>query len=176
MNILILSDSHGRSDLVREVMERTRPDLLLFCGDGLRDLLYCDLPCPLFAVKGNCDLMPPPLPYADGEVGDETLIPIDNMKLLLMHGHRYGVKGGLGAAIARAASCDADALIFGHTHQPFELILRPKEEENPHGNPLDVNLKKPLYVFNPGSLCDCPHTFGTLTLRGGVPLFGHGVV
>lgn len=38
MNILLLSDSHGHPDRIREAAERTRPDCILFAGDGLRDL------------------------------------------------------------------------------------------------------------------------------------------
>ena len=167
MNILILSDSHGRADLVREVLERCSPDLVLFCGDGLRDLAYIELPCPMHAVRGNCDFSPPPLPCV-GEVRDELLIPIDSMKILLIHGHKYGVKGGLGMVVQRAVQLDADAVVFGHTHLPLDVTLMPKD------NSLGPLLSKPLHLFNPGSLHDYPHTFGVLTLRRGVPLFSHG--
>lgn len=155
-----------------EVLERTRPDLLLFCGDGLRDLTYCNIPCPLYAVKGNCDMMPPPLPCVGGEIQNEVLIPLEGMTLLLMHGHKYGVKSGLGAAVTRAVARGADALIFGHTHIPLDRRLSPDQTNTV----LDIPLSKPLHIFNPGSLYDRPHTFGTLTLRRGVPLFSHGQI
>ena len=62
MTLLILSDSHGRPDRVAEAIRRVRPDGILFAGDGLRDLSYCDPPvsgsCPLWAVKGNlCSML-----------------------------------------------------------------------------------------------------------------------
>ena len=168
MNILILSDSHGRADFVGEAVERCKPDLVLFSGDGLRDLAYTDLPCPLFAVRGNCDFSPPPLPHG-GEATDELLIPIEGMKILLLHGHNHGVKVGLGRVVQRAVQLDADAVVFGHTHLPLDVRLSPDSSDG-----LGALLTKPLYLFNPGSLRDYPHSFGVLTLRQGVPLFSHG--
>lgn len=174
MTLLILSDSHGRPDRVAEAIKRVKPDGILFAGDGLRDLAYIDLPastgaCPLWVVKGNCDWMISPVVVGDTvlEAEDEELITVEGIRILLMHGHRYGVKGGLGSAIARAVSRDADVLVFGHTHMPAELHLSPDRA-------CDVSVKKPLTVFNPGSLGDRGASFGTLTIWDGQMLFGHG--
>lgn len=175
MTLLVLSDSHGRSDLIQEAIRRVRPDGILFAGDGLRDLTYCDLPnrgegCPLWAVSGNCDWVTSPL-IINGrrlEPESEELVVADDRRILLMHGHKYGVKGGLGQAIARAVQREADVLVFGHTHIPLELHLRP------HSGRSDFSVTKPLTVFNPGSLAERRATFGTLTVRGGILLCGHG--
>jgi putative phosphoesterase len=173
MTLLILSDSHGRPDRIREAIARVKPDGILFAGDGLRDLAYCDLPssgaCPLWAVKGNCDWMLSPVIVGDSalEAEDEELITAEGIRILLMHGHTYGVKGGLGRAIARAIAQDADVLIFGHTHTPVELHLSPD-------NTFAFSVQKPLTVFNPGSLGDRDASFGTLTIQKGQMLFGHG--
>jgi putative phosphoesterase len=175
MTLLILSDSHGRPDRIREAVDRVKPDGILFAGDGLRDLAACDLPdspmgCPLWAVAGNCDWLVSPL-VVGGEVlepSDEELIVAEGIRILLIHGHRYGVKGGLGQAIARAVEREADVLVFGHTHLPVELHLSPDAPRT------DFGVTKPLTVFNPGSLGDRNASFGTLTLRRGQLLFGHG--
>ncbi len=166
MDILILSDSHGRYDLVSQILYRCHPDLMLYCGDGLNDLAYQNIPCPLYAVKGNCDLLPPPLPCVGNEIKREILVREGGMRMLLIHGDAYHVKHGLGAAIQRAAALEADALIFGHTHQRVNVTLSPCAEY-PY-------LTKPLHLFNPGSVYNYPHSFGTLTIRNGVPLFHHG--
>ena len=169
MTLLILSDSHGHADRVKEVIRRVRPDGILFAGDGLRDLSYCDLPCPLWAVRGNCDWIASPL-IVNGSVLDteeETLVTLEGIRILLIHGHRYGVKSGPGAAIRRAIALKADVLIFGHTHLPLELHLSPDTSS-------DYGVPAPLTVFNPGSLGDRSASFGTLTIRGGQLLFGHG--
>ncbi len=174
MTLLILSDSHGRPDYVAEAIRRTCPDGILFAGDGLRDLAYCDLStaleaCPLWAVKGNCDWMMTPLIIGGSalEPNDEELITVAGIRILLMHGHKYGVKGGLGTAVAHAVKRDADVLVFGHTHTPIELHLSPDRT-------YDFSVTKPLTVFNPGSLGDRSPSFGTLTIRDGRMLFGHG--
>jgi hypothetical protein len=49
-----------------------------------------------------------------------------------------------------------------------ELHLRPDDERSL------LPVTKPLTVFNPGSLGDRNASFGTVTLRGGVLLCGHG--
>ena len=98
----------------------------------------------------------------------EELVVIEGIRILLIHGHKYGVKGGLGQAIARAVPRDADVLVFGHTHTPLELRL------SPDSGRADFSVAKPLTVFNPGSLGDRNASFGTLTVKGGQLLFGHG--
>lgn len=176
MDILIVSDSHGQRNLLREAVERVRPDALLFAGDGLRDLAYMDLPCPLYAVCGNCDLAPPPLDCANattsGDIEEESLFELDGVRILLMHGHRWGVKNGYLPAMMRAAKCGADVLVFGHTHEPLEQCLRPDDG----GYGTELALTKPLWICNPGSLGDAPHRFATLTVRHGQILLGHGCI
>ena len=171
MTLLILSDSHGRPDRVTEAIRRVRPDGILFAGDGLRDLssLPDNPPCLLWAVKGNCDWMMSPVILGNTalEAEDEELITVEGIRILLMHGHTYGVKGGLGRASAHAIAQDADVLLFGHTHTPVELHLSPD-------NTFAFSVQKPLTVFNPGSLGDRDASFGTLTIQKGQMLFGHG--
>ncbi len=170
MTLLVLSDSHGRPDLIEEAIRRVRPDGILFAGDGLRDLSRVEIPCPLWAVAGNCDWLTTPLIINGGvfEPQNEELITVEGVRILLMHGHKYGVKGGLGQAVARAVQRDADLLIFGHTHIPLELHLRPD------GGRADFSVTKPLTLFNPGSLGDRHASFGTVTVRNGQLLCGHG--
>ena len=175
MTYLILSDSHGRPDRIEEAVRRVRPDGILFAGDGLRDLARAELPAlaqgyPLWAVSGNCDWLTTPLVINDTlvEPEPEELILLEGIRVLLIHGHRYGVKGGLGSAVARAVQRDADLLIYGHTHLPVELHLRPDDRR------ADLSVTKPLTLFNPGSLGDRDASFGTLTLRDGQMLLGHG--
>lgn len=175
MTYLILSDSHGRPDRMEEAIRRVRPDGILFAGDGLRDLTRVDFSAlperfPLWAVAGNCDWLLTPLVANDTllEPRDEELITLEGIRILLIHGHTYGVKGGLGSAVARAVEREADLLIFGHTHLPLELHLRPDD------NRADFAVQKPLTLFNPGSLGATDPSFGTLTIRGGQYLFGHG--
>ena len=171
MNLLVISDSHGRLSNVEEAIRRTRPDAILFAGDGLRDISRADPPCPVFAVRGNCDTMVSTVILGGVEVtpDDERCIDLDGVRILLCHGHRYGVKSTLSVAISHAAARGADLLVFGHTHTPTELTLLPG-----HGD-MAASLEKPLIVLNPGSIGDgLTPSFGTITIRGGRPLCGHG--
>ena len=167
-DILILSDSHQHVSAIDRVLEQSAPHMMIFCGDGLRDFSYRDLPCPLYAVKGNCDAFL----HGVDEVDNEIILPVDGLRIFVTHGHRYDVKDGLEKLVARAAAVKADVAIFGHTHVPLERFL-------PAGCPMEtygIHLEKPLYLFNPGSIGAMRPSFGTLTVRDGVPLFGHGTL
>ena len=145
MDIVIASDTHGRVERLAEVLRRTRADVLLFLGDGLRDLAVVDEGVTVRAVRGNCDW------FSMADAPDLRLEIFGGVRILMMHGHRYGVKGGLDAALAVAVENGADVLLYGHTHVPFEKTF-------PVGMPLSsgCTLQKPLLVVCPGSLGERP--------------------
>ena len=167
MNILVISDSHGRRDRIKEVLERQikRPDALIFLGDGLTDLDYCDTTgISVYKVCGNCDVL-----YRNfvTDAPDEQIINLDGTRIMMAHGHNYGVKMTITPLISTAAENKADIVLFGHTHIPFELTVMP---ENDRG----IRLEKPLYVMNPGSLKDGA-SFGIITVdKSGRVLMSHG--
>ena len=155
MDILIFSDSHGRGELIAEVLDRqiTPPGAVIFLGDGLRDLDRVDTgAAELYCVRGNCD-------FAAFSEDDEQTLILGGKRIFMTHGHHYGVKSGYGLAIARAVSRGADILLFGHTHHPFFQRI---EKGSEIGGRI---LERDLYVFNPGSLRE--GYFGTLTIVGG---------
>ena len=166
MEFLCLSDSHGCTKNILEVLSRQikRPDGIIFLGDGLRDFTYCDLgDIPLYSVRGNCDskLFPIEL-YAD----DERILDIYGKKIMLTHGHMYGVKSGMSRLIYAAAEKNADVVLFGHTHIPLEAYIDKDNSEI---------LDKPLYIMNPGSVGSYDGDFGLLTVtRKGEILLSHG--
>ena len=167
MTLLILSDTHGKRSRVTEVLAKTRPDGVIFLGDGLRDAETAVMDCPLYAVRGNCDWS------GFYDAPEERLELFGGVRVLLMHGHRYGVKSGLGAAVAAAARQGADVLLYGHVHEPHEEWL-PVGTETAAGP-----LQKPLLVACPGSLGEPRHgapAFATLTVRQGTPLLGFGTL
>lgn len=167
MNILVISDSHGHRERIKEVLLRQvkRPDALIFLGDGLLDLDYCDTSgISVYKVSGNCDNL-----YLNfiTDAPDEQIVNLDGVRIMMVHGHNYGVKMTLTPLINTAAENKADVVLFGHTHIPFELTIMP---ENDRG----VKLEKPLYVMNPGSLKDGA-SFGIITVdRTGRVLMSHG--
>lgn len=154
MDIVVVSDTHGRHDRLAELARRTKCSVLLFLGDGLRDLNVLRDDITVRAVRGNCD-------FFGADIPDTRLEIFGTYRVFMTHGHRYGVKHGLDTLIVSAANMEADVLLYGHTHIPFEKTL-------PAGTVIGgVTLQKPLTVLCPGSLGDPRDgtpTFATLTL------------
>lgn len=174
MNFLIFSDSHRNVQFLNEAIRRSHnTDAILFLGDGSGDLGYESryMDIPVYSVLGNCDLFSL---FQQNTPKKELLLHFDEYTVLMIHGHLYGVKSSYEAAAAHAARLGADILLFGHTHKPLEKRLTEGEEIG------GVILKKPLYIFNPGSIGqrgeDGHYSFGTLTLSKKGILFGHGKI
>ena len=112
MKILVFSDSHGKEKhLINAVREHKNADIIVFCGDGHRDIedVQKALPNKIYlAVRGNCDWnCSNPLLMTYTAAGK---------KLLIAHGHAQYVKEGLSRLIALGHKEKADILLFGHTH------------------------------------------------------------
>lgn len=145
IKVLVVSDSHGDVENMCRAVERERPQMVLHLGDGWRDaeLLmerYPDL--PMEKVPGNCD-------YRVYEPA-ERLIMIGGKRVLLCHGHTQGVKTDLGMLLRTALERDADVVLFGHTHKPFD------------------DIRRGVVMLNPGSIGNYARpTYGTLTFADG---------
>ena len=114
MEYLVLSDSHGRADLIDRALalQLRAPDAVLFLGDGIRDLRvleYQDI-C-VRPVRGNCDFYT----LFEGQSAPEhALIEVGAYRILMMHGHTAGVKGGIAHACAKAAEAGGASAICIH--------------------------------------------------------------
>ena len=134
MQFLIFSDSHGNHFPMVDVIRR-HPEVntVLFLGDGLADIerLYALFPRHTFrCVRGNMDF------FVMREAEDTDLFELYSCRVLMMHGHTRGVKGGTAAAEKDAVQVRAHVLLYGHTHVPVCKYISKDE----------------LYVFNPGSI------------------------
>ena len=94
---------------------------------------------PVCMVPGNCD------GWTTHALKKQ--ITLDGVRILLSHGHLWGVKGSYDAAVADARACQADILLFGHTHRP-----------------LCRQLEDGLWMLNPGS---ARTTYGVIELDRG---------
>ena len=161
LEILIFSDSHGDHFRMRRVIEaHPKATHVLFCGDGLADIAHLekDFPMRVFiSVKGNCDGW-----LSSLEELDERIFLLGGLRIFMTHGHTYGVKGGYGVAATHAAGAQADVLLFGHTHIPYEGRLTAND--------------RCIHLFNPGSIGARGNeaSYGVLTIMENGYLFSHG--
>ena len=170
MDILVLSDSHGRRDMIEEAVHRQikKPDAVIFLGDGLRDMENAQIgDIPLYTVAGNCDMGGF---FCCDDAPDEQNLFFGDKRIFFTHGHKYGVKSTLAPLISEAAARGADIILFGHTHIAFEKVIL---TDNEYG----IKTEKPIYVLNPGSIGTYPYYFGNISIaREGRVLLSHGTL
>ncbi len=153
---LIISDSHGRVDRVREALSRQRGvDAVLFLGDGIGDIAAVASAFPyiyFLCVRGNCDYIDT---FLNRQVMKTDSITLGDKRIFLTHGDMYGVKYGPEGLYRLAESVNADIVLYGHTHIPSE------------------EYRDGVYYFNPGSLYGGTEgaTCGVMTLTDGGVLF-----
>ena len=93
-------------------------------------------------MPGNCDFQP--------EEPAERLLVLEGKRILLCHGHTYGVKTSLLAAGFAAEEQQLDLFLFGHTHRPL------------------VDRRGRTLFLNPGSIGRSPRpSYATVTIRDG---------
>jgi putative phosphoesterase len=183
VRILLVSDSHGNSAVLTEIIRQFGGDvdLLVHCGDGCADLfplfllaaktsrLADALPPVIATVQGNGDADCFPLGRSQGTYADtfaaekpqrlrfhvprRLCFSAGGKTLFVAHGHGYGVDFDNSQIIAAAAPLGADLIFHGHTHRPVCIPVPP------HG-----------LIVNPGSCArprdSFPPTFAVLTYPG----------
>lgn len=167
MNILVFSDSHGRASNMIKSLQRQikKPDAVVFLGDGIRDISYCDLDgATLFAVEGNCDIYST---YGNVSAEEEIIVTLGGKRIMMTHGHTYGVKSGLARIVMAAARKEADIVLFGHTHKALEIYIPAGETE------YGVEIEKPMWLFNPGAAEESRWGCVEIDKKGNV-LLSHG--
>ncbi len=130
MRIGVVGDIHGNLEGLRQAVElMEHPNLLLFTGDGFREIsrLQEEVEIPIEGVAGNCDI------YT--EFTNELILKLGKFKVFLTHGHLYNVKNGVTRIGLAGRSKGVNLVVFGHTHQPL------------NDEWYEVKL------FNPGTLC-----------------------
>ena len=111
MKIAVFSDSHGYTEKMLDAIGDHSPDLIIHLGDGGFDIDKIEKQFPLIplkAVRGNCDFSPI-LPETD-------LFMVSGRKIMITHGHLFGVKGSTALLTDRANKVGADIVMYGHTH------------------------------------------------------------
>lgn len=127
--VLVVSDSHGRTEYLKEAIEKVEPDLMIHCGDteGQDDYISSLFQGPIYFVRGNCDNF--------SKKSEKLCLTLGAHKVMITHGHRYGVGFDLQNIEYAAESEGADVVLFGHTHVP--LLIQEADG---------------MVVMNPGSI------------------------
>lgn len=129
MRWLVLSDVHGQVGALERVLELHPTADVIFLGDGLREVEDAADRYPnrrFILVPGNCDWSSR-LPATRVEL-------LGGKRFFITHGHKYGVKYDLYSLQLAAKERQADVVLFGHTHTPYETY------------------EDGMYFLNPGSL------------------------
>ena len=129
MKLLIVSDTHGRDANLEAAVLREQPfDMLFHCGDveGREFYIEALAECPCTIIAGNNDF------FSDLPKEDE--ITVFKHRILVTHGHFYGVSMDLSRLIDEARSRNCGCVFFGHTHKPV------------------IDEEDGIMVLNPGSL------------------------
>ncbi len=124
MIIGILADSHDNRPAIREAINQfvsLDTGLVLHAGDitDTQSLgIFCDLPCEMVGVFGNCDRQQKQLRDEGRRCG--TIQMESRFADLLVDGLRIGMVHGddPGSVLALAEAAVFDVIISGHTHRP----------------------------------------------------------
>ncbi len=132
MKVLIVSDTHGQSEKLRNVYSfyEKKMDLFIHCGDSEQHAEEAEMK-PFYSVKGNCD-------GADAGYKDNELINQSGLTWLITHGHLYNVKSTPLPLKFKAEETDADIVCFGHTHHAAAF----KEGKTVYINPGSIGVPK----------------------------------
>lgn len=114
MKVLVLSDSHGNLKNLEFAIKNFPHDMIFFLGDGYKDFkAFSDE--EIYAVKGNCDFFVP--------AEEEEILEIEGNKIMLCHGHLFGVKYTMSEIAKKAQKENLKLVCFGHTHKFLNMEI-----------------------------------------------------
>lgn len=154
MKILVFSDAHGQVQGMEQAMRAHEKDTdaVIFLGDGLREaeVLFSGFPHIMHtAVLGNNDFR------CTGV--EECVLELEGVRIFCTHGHKYGVKSGMGRLFQAAAAKDAQLVLYGHTHITADFTM------------------EGIRFFNPGTIgCGRDKTYGVVYIEKGNIVSGFG--
>lgn len=143
MNVLIISDTHGRRSAIDEVLAKVGAvDMVIHLGDieGDGDYLISKCNCPVHIVAGNNDF--------GGKYQREKIIDIAGKQVWITHGHKHHVSYDLKLIASETLTYELDMVMFGHTHVPTVsyingvTLVNPGSLAYPRGS-----VKKPSFIM-----------------------------
>lgn len=158
MKILVVSDSHGRDQDVKGVIEQVKDfDLLIHCGDveGGEDYIRAITDRPVIMVAGNNDFR--------SDLPLQEQVEIGDYRILVTHGHHFFVNMGVETLEEYCIQNGFNVVMFGHTHKPY------------------LEIGEEVTILNPGSISyprqtDRKQTFLVMEIdREGEAHYTHGI-
>jgi uncharacterized protein len=140
MRIGVVGDIHGNdAGLKKAIREMGAIDLLLFTGDGFREIhrLQDELKVRIEGVAGNCDLYSTYPP--------EQMLSLEGYRILLTHGHFHGVKKDLIRLGMAGRDQQVHLVVFGHTHEALCTDWHEIKLFNPGSLSLERSFRGPSY-------------------------------
>ncbi|MDG5786901.1 metallophosphoesterase [Evansella sp. AB-P1] len=114
MRALVMSDSHGWTNEVQEIVQRHEQevDIIFHCGDSelKKDSLTAET---VNTVRGNCDF--------DESFPNELTKDVNGVRFFVTHGHLQNVKMNEMILLYRGLELGAHIVCFGHTHIPTAI-------------------------------------------------------
>lgn len=129
MRIVVISDSHKRSDIVEKILY-AQPDAshVFFLGDNaddIEDLQYIFPDKLFFILSGNCDYF--------STYPSSNIATVGGKKIFFTHGHTLSVKYGTENLLKTARQNGCNIALYGHTHIS------------------NIIYEDGIYIVNPGS-------------------------
>lgn len=118
---MLFSDSHGDKKAVAYILDNYQKtcDMAVFCGDGCQDVID-KIKIPLVMVKGNNDSAFLNVKNDKGaklqKLDDVVFFNAFGKKIMVTHGHLYGLYTNVNALLKTAKLNTCDIVIFGHLH------------------------------------------------------------
>ena len=138
MQILLFSDSHGDiHSMVKAINKNSGIDMVIHLGDCISDILK------IMSMYGSYryEFVPGNNDWSRGYPQEKTL-ELEGRRIFITHGHKYNVKYDYQRVAARGRAINADAVFFGHTHEPEEFFSEGMLVLNPGSISASRNLSK----------------------------------
>ena len=126
MRIVVISDTHKRSDIVEKILY-SQPEAtdVFFLGDhadDIEDLQYI-FPDKIFHIlSGNCDYF--------SSFPSSAVATVGGVKIFYTHGHTLSVKYGTERLLESAKQNGCKIALYGHTHISKILYHKPRHPKN----------------------------------------------
>lgn len=142
MKVLVISDTHNNNYNASKVINKltNKINVIIHLGDSSEDAFTLSTifpSIPMYYVGGNWDSQSCNI--------FEQIVSFNGVKVLIAHGHKYGVNWGYDRISYAAEEKKVQAVLFGHTHFPFMQYINNILVMNPGSISLPRNNSVPSY-------------------------------